>query len=238
MSRDQARSYLFITCFSGEDRQFDGIRKALEIISHKWSLRETLRDAGAGVFTDAVSLINWDSRPENSKVIRKNEKPERVLISGHGLSSEAGVGDNNGRVLRPNDLRLTGGSMLYLLCCFQGKEELLDQWSEGTGLDVSNIRGCEGETETALSTIFFMHLIDNGPDALPQTFSMWYKINNMLRDFFPYIRETYKRKNYDPMKTLKKTLSYIGPLARNPDFLRFIEPVERYSPLLANLESE
>ena len=225
MNRKRVRGYLFITCFSEKDRQFDGIRRAIELL------------------TDSInaSLLIWNSRdslPENSKIIRKNERAEDVLISGHGLSREAGVGDNNGRALKPHDLYLAEGSRLYLLCCFQGKEDLLGQWSEGTGLDVCNIMGCEGETETALSTIFFMHLIEDGLDSLPQNFSMWRKINNMLRDFFPYIRKTYKRQNYDPVKTLKKTLSRIGPLSRDPDFLRFIEPVERYPHLLANLKSE
>jgi hypothetical protein len=202
---------LLIGC--GRDKQFNGILRVMHEVS---------RSPGSHL------LLRW-SRPED---LSRRRVLERVLISGHGSPTEAGFELSTERELRPADLRLPSGAGLYLIGCYQGRNEQRLAWAAGTGLKDSRIRGCTGETESALSTCLLLHLLEDGPDSIDRWFPLWRRCNDAFRPHFPLIREVYSQKAGDPLAALdqlktegildapfRKFEEFLGIIGRRPTYL-------------------
>jgi hypothetical protein len=89
---------------------------------------------------------------------------------------------------------------LYLLACYQGRPEIRDLWAGETGGDV---HGCEGETESALSTLFLLGLLDEGPQSISRWFDRWREANDRLRPHFPEMRRLYRARGKDWIAALE-----------------------------------
>ncbi len=173
--------YLLISCAGPGDGQFRGVAQACGLL--------------AGV--DGVRHLAWGSdqplRPDELRDLRW------VVVSGHGGPGEARVGDGRGLYLYPGQLRLSGGADLYLLACYQGQGPVLREWAAATG---AAAHGCEGETESALSTLFLLALLEDGPGSAERWFARWRDANDLLRPHFPELRRMYRKEGRDFAATL------------------------------------
>jgi hypothetical protein len=136
---------LFITCADGKQKQFRGIRQILRNLAKH----------------PASSLIDWKGGVLD---LDRRRVLVRVLVSGHGHENTAGIELSSKRELRPRDLRLPHNTKLYLMGCFQGREQLLRNWALGTGVAMDRVYGCTEETESALSTCLLLHLLEGLAD--------------------------------------------------------------------------
>jgi hypothetical protein len=172
---------LFIGC--SHDKQFGGILRLLqELNSFPGSHR-----------------LEW---PGELPDLSRRRVLQRVLISGHGSPTEAGFELDSTEELRPSDLRLPGGTSLYLVGCYQGRKRQRRAWADGTGVDTNRVWGCSGETESALSTCLLLHLMEDGPDSIDRWFPLWKRCNRAFRPYFPMIREVYARRKANPLAAL------------------------------------
>jgi hypothetical protein len=204
--------YLIVACSEPSDPQFRGIQEAGDLLGR---LPQALKFPWNG---KALAL-------ERRKVLRW------ILISGHGAEESARLSDGRNNALTPGDLLLPKGCGLYLLGCYQGKEYLKSQWAEATGGDHKRIHGCGGETESALSTLLLLNLLDDGPETIAHWFSRWIEVNDYLRSWFLIMRRTYREKRMDFLSSLKDIEGRVD-LAPVEDF---VSVGKRYPELLSNL---
>ncbi len=202
---------LFIGC--SDDRQFGGILKLLRELD--------------GV--PGSHLLDWRGVPMD---LSRRRVLKRVLISGHGSPTRAGFELGTVLELRPSDLRLPGSAGLYLMGCDQGREQQRLAWAAGTGVEVERVRGCAGETESALSTCLLLHLLEEGAESIDRWFPLWIHSNDAFRPHFPIIREVYTRTGADPIAALAELKAagnlddlfrefdeFLAVITRRPDYL-------------------
>ena len=175
MSIPYGTRYLLITCSDPTDRQFRGIAEACSLLAK----------------TDGVHHLPWDGE---ALVLSRRRTLRWVVISGHGAERTAWISDGHRRRLYPRDLELPPGVDLYLMACHQGHDANRQRWVSETGGDV---HGCEGESESALSTLFLLGLLDHGPEGIRRWFDRWRQANDRLRQHFPQMRSLYRAKGKD-----------------------------------------
>jgi hypothetical protein len=146
---------------------------------------------------DGCGALCWVSWPGGA--MRFPEARE-VILCGHGSEECARLGDGGSRYLLPADLRLERRARLYLLGCYQGRDELRGEWESGTGVGPGNAHGAEGETETLLSTLFLLHLGEG--NGIEELFSQWVQANRLIRPVFAPARERYAQSGGDPLSVL------------------------------------
>ncbi|MCD6120493.1 MAG: hypothetical protein J7K04_01490 [Spirochaetales bacterium] len=209
---------LFITCYSEKDKQFNGISHILNILSSK---KESYR-------------IKWqDSRQEVLNLASLNSL-ENIIISGHGAAERPAVTDNHGFYLTAGNIIVPTRAEVYLLCCFQGRYKILKQWADTLHIPQSRITGCASETETALSTLFFMHLLKYGTDSIHYAFNIWCRMNEYLEPHFKSLRSLYKSTEGDPLKTIKIFTDNFK-FSRREEFKKFIDTAREYPEFLEDL---
>jgi hypothetical protein len=174
---------LYIRC--SDDRQFRGITTLM---------RELSKRPGSYLM----------DQPRGHTDLSRRRVLRRVLVSGHGSPTEAGFELGSADELRPADLRLPGDAGLYLMGCYQSRQKQRLAWSAGSGVRPDRIRGCSGETESALSTCLLLHLLEDGPESIERWFPVWRHCNEAFRPHFPLIREVYARKGADPLAALAR----------------------------------
>jgi hypothetical protein len=207
---------LFITCTDSKDKQFRGIRQILR----------NLAELPASCFIDwSGGVLDLDSR----RVL------VRVLISGHGRENTAGIELSSKRGLRPQDLRLPHNTKLYLMGCFQGREQLRRTWAFETGIALDGVYGCTAESESALTTCLLLHLLEGGIEAIDRWFGPWMRCNDALRPYFPAIRDSYSRQGANPLATLidLKASGFFTEAFR--DFDEFLGVINRHPAYLTDL---
>jgi hypothetical protein len=205
---------LYIGC--GQDIQFKGIHRIL---------RDLQQLPGSHLLDGTGTVTDLSRR----RVLR------RVLISGHGRIHRAGFRLAGGRRLEPSDLLLPRFSNLYLVGCYQGGENQIRDWSSGTGVITGRIRGCSGETESALSTCLLLHLLEDGVESIERWFPVWVRCNDSFRPHFPLIRRTYDRMGADPLAALAflKNEGNLGTLVET--FGEFLGVIQRHPSYLSDL---
>jgi hypothetical protein len=164
--------YLLLTCTDPADRQFRGVASACGLLA---------RTAG-------MHHLAWDGDGEPLDLAPRGSL-QWVAVSGHGAERTARISDGHRRRLLPRDLTLPPGVDLYLLACYQGRPEIRDQWVNETG---GRVHGCDGETESALSTLLLLGLLDDGPESIGRWFGRWREANDRLRPHFPEMRRLYR----------------------------------------------
>ncbi len=227
---------IIISCFSIGDSQFSGIEKSIKL------LNKTIWFSWIKEFTD----------DKFDKVHEPIPKIKNVIITGHGSSEFARVGDNNGNFFSPNSLKkllLKGFSPskkennpppnLYLICCYQGNTSNIEEWSKKTGIEKRNIFAFPEETETALSTLFFLHLLEDINKGLytetseRKWFNLWKRANTYLYPYFDDIRRIYFENGKDPQVTIKK----LGKILFRRELKEFTSLYYRYPQFLEGLGS-
>ena len=193
MSVPHGTRYLLLTCADPADRQFRGVAAACRLLAH----------------TEGVHHLAWDGDGEPLALSRRRTL-HWVVVSGHGAERTARISDGHRRRLLPRDLELPPGVDLYLLACHQGREENRRRWADQTQADV---HGCEGETESALSTLLLLGLLDDGPQSIGRWFPRWRQANDGLRPHFPEMRRLYRAKGKDwpaALEAIRDTVD-LGP---------------------------
>jgi len=204
---------LLLSCSGPEQRQFSGVRRLMAELAADYRRVEFLEWRGGGLD------------------LRRRRRLLRVLVSGHGLREAAGFQDTEGSGgpgLTPGGLRLPGRALLFLLGCHQGGELFRRAWAAGCGIPVEQVRGCGGETESALSTCLLLHLLEDGPESLERWFVEWERCNQALEPLFPAMRAAYAACGGDPLavlaglqgnEALRPFAGFLAAVARHPDYL-------------------
>ena len=184
--------YLLITCADVEDRQFRGVAQACRLLTK----------------ADGVLHLAWEGG-EPLQLARR-QTLRWVAVSGHGAEGDARISDGHDRSLCPHDLPLRPGIDLYLLACYQGQEPIRQKWAAETK---ATVHGCEGETESALSTLFLLALLEHGPEKTPHWFGRWREANDRLRPHFPEMRRLYQEhgKDFAPALEAIAAVVDLGP---------------------------
>ena len=202
---------LLVSCSAGGEKQFSGIRL----------LMKRLAEAGC-------EHAEWLGFP--LEMSRRRELT-RVLVSGHGAETEPafrGPGPDGEPRLRPALLRLPAKATLFLLGCYQGRPDFRRAWAGGCEVGEERVRGCEGETESALSTCLLLHLLEEGPGSLERWFAVWVRCNVSLAPYFPQLRAAYTASGGDPLETwelirempaLQPFTDFLGAAERHPEYL-------------------
>ena len=159
--------------------------------------------------TDGVDHLVWDGE---ALALSRRRTLRWVIVSGHGAERTARIGDGHRRRLLPQDLELPPGVDLYLLACYQGRREIRDRWADETG---GHVHGCGGETESALSTLLLLGLLEDSPDSIRRWFLRWREANDRLRPHFPQMRRLYRAKGKDWTAALRaiRDIVDLGPFA-------------------------
>lgn len=209
---------LFITCYSEEDKQFSGISDILRKLS---SVQGSFR-------------IRWQENSRRAMDLSSLSNIENIIISGHGALKRAAVTDNSGNYFAADSIITPPHAEYYLLCCFQGKKEILKQWADKLNIPMNRIRGCPSETETALSTLFFMHILKYGIEVLPSVFDTWCRMNQYLEPYFNSLRSLYRSTNGNPLKTIKTFTDNVD-FSGFDEFIDFIDIAREYPEFLEGL---
>ena len=154
-----------------------------------------------------------------------------VIVFGHGSEDRARMGDIRSGGIYPESLALPDSAYLLLTGCYQGKAELKENWSKGTGLDSERIMACSGETESALSTLFLLNLLEGGSTEILYWFRRWIAANEYFFPVFQEARKIYKQNQDDFVYTLK----VMSEMVDITPFADFFSPAPKYAGLLENL---
>lgn len=173
---------LVITCFDHRQPQFAGIRRLAAELARR-----------PGLFA-----LDWRG---GSLLLGRRRALATLLVSGHGAAGRARL-NADGVPLTPDCLRLPPRARLYLAACYQGGPAQRRAWAEAAGLETERVRGHEGETDSALSTCLFLHLLAEGPECLGRRFEEWRRANRYLSPHFPRLRRLYAELGGDPLATL------------------------------------
>jgi hypothetical protein len=171
--------YLLITCAAPAEGQFRGVARAARLLSRSAGVCHLVWHGQVSVDLASRRALRW------------------VAVSGHGADDAARVCGGAG-ALRPGDLRLPAGVPLYLLACSQGREPRLAEWAACGAAP----RGCAGETESALSALFVLALVEHGPESAAAWFERWREANDRLRPRFAEMRRLYKAAGSDWVEAL------------------------------------
>ncbi len=205
--------HLLITCAAAGDPQFRGVERACRLL------------AGCG----AAHHIAW--RGDGPLALGRRRALRWVAVSGHGAKGSARISDGlgpGGAALQPRDLRVAKGVDLYLLACHQGTEGPAGEWAARTK---ATVHGCGGETESALSALFLLALLEHGPDSAARWFGRWREANDRLRPDFPRMRRIYR----DESCEFAAALDDIAALFDLGTFADILAVARRYGPLLDGL---
>ena len=93
------------------------------------------------------------------------------------------------------------------------------QWALATGSDPSRVYGCRGETESALSTLFLLNILDDRLERIDYWFQRWIEVNDYLRSWFPQMRITYRENRMNFLSSLQSIARRVD-LAPIEDFVR------------------
>ena len=192
--------YLIVTCSEISDAQFRGIHQAGDLLGRSPLLLKKMWN-GEAIELNRRRVLKW------------------VLVSGHGADEKARLSDGRNNALTPRHLSLPQRCKLYLLGCYQGKEKLRSQWALATGCDPSHVYGCRGETESALSTLFLLNILDDGLDRADYWFQRWIEVNDYLRSWFPQMRNIYRENQMNFLSSLQSIARRVD-LAPIEDFIR------------------
>jgi hypothetical protein len=171
----RATRYLLVTCADHADGQFRGVRQACGLLARERGVLHVAWPA-ARLELGAEPALIW------------------AAVSGHGAPTSARIGDGSGIGLGPQDLFPMPGGDLYLLACHQGVEPIRAAWREATG---AVVHACPGETESALSALFLLALVEHGPGSASHWFDRWLEANERLRPHFPEMRRLYEEQDRD-----------------------------------------
>lgn len=212
---------LIISCFDPGETQFGGIADIAGELARRIPRLHALRWQGKTL-----------NRRGESLNLRRRRTLSAVIVSGHGAEYgarlQAAASD-----FSPGCLLLPPRARLYLLACYQGKAAQLSAWARGTGIALEQVYGHDNETESALSTCLFLHLLSEGPGSLPRRFEQWRDSNNYLRPYFPLLRRLYADCGGDPLCTLRRlgeeidlkpVADFIGVCHSHPGYLRGLTP--------------
>jgi len=205
--------YLLITCADDTDGQFRGVAQASCLLAK----------------ADGVHRLSWErGRPVQFRGGRPPATLRWVAVSGHGAERDARVGSGREHHLYPSDLRLAPRIDLYLLACYQGQETARQKWAAETK---ATVHGCEGETESALSTLFLLALLEHGPESAAHWFARWREANDRLRPHFPVMRRIYEMQGRD----FAGALDAIGAVVDLGAFRDILAVAKRHAPILNGL---
>jgi hypothetical protein len=204
---------LVIRCFDRRESQFTGILNISAELSRRHPGLATLHWQG-GTLHWRGEARGWNS---DHLDLRRRRTLSTVIVSGHGSKSRARI-RAAGTYFTPGCLRLPPRARLYLPACYQGLAVLRRAWARETGIAEEQVHGHDGETESALSTCLFLHLLEESPACLERRFRQWRLCNNYLRPHFPLLRRLYERCGGDPLATLKE-LGETVDLAPIADFV-------------------
>jgi hypothetical protein len=205
---------LYLSC--SDQGQFRGIRTLFDTLGR----------------LPAAHTLDWRGEPLD---LHRRRSLDWALISGHGRPVAAGFQLSPAGDAGPQSLRLPGRARLYLLGCYQGRRPQRLAWAEGTGVGADRVFGCEGETESALSTCLLLHLLEGGPESIERWFAVWSRCNDAFRPHFLRIRNAYARAGADPLAALAelKVSGNLDCLFR--DFEEFLAVIERRPACLTGL---
>jgi hypothetical protein len=170
----------------------------------------------------------WDGAPLHLGGL---ENLSHVVLSGHGSETHARLGDGVSRFLYPRDVGVPRDANLYLLGCFQGREDFAPLWSRDTGVPPERIFGAEGETETLLSTMFLLHLAEEGFADIKGLFEDWVLANRIIRPKFNEARALYAETGGDPLKVL----DFLSGAVDLTPVLPFLEIARKRADVLSGL---
>jgi hypothetical protein len=203
---------LLITTAAPQDRQFAGILKACRELGKKKACCHLVH-RGRRLELSRRRVLSW------------------VVVSGHGAKSAARIGPakdvfrpGSSEWLTPSDLSLPPNCRLLLLSCFQGRERQRASWSAKTGVPFERVLGCEDDTESALSTLFLLHVLADGTDRLLYWFDRWIEINNRYRPHFALARRIYQQNH----GRFLDTLTALRDTVETSCFDDFLKPASRY----------
>ncbi len=200
---------IVISCFSENDPQFSGINRTIKLLDK----------------TREFKRIEWNCLKSYSiypPYLYK--KIDSIIVTGHGSSEYARIGDNRGNFFTPHSLKRflaifsqtpeekTEGSglRLYLICCHQGSKHNIEEWSRRSKIEKRNIFATPDETETALSTLFFLHLLEDvktqvyNKSSTGKWFNLWKNTNIYLAPHFEEMREIYLENAGNPEAVIEK----------------------------------
>ena len=204
--------YLIVTCSHPDDRQFRGIFRVCRLL-HKQKGTHHLPWQGGDLSLAGRKTLKW------------------VAISGHGAEHTArlsdGTGDENSNTLCPGDLAIPCRTHLFLLGCYQGKDAVRKQWSRGTGINPNRLHACGGETESALSTLLLLNVLEHGEDSLYYWFRRGLEANRRFRSHFLSMKALYKKNRGDFMATIDRLSEQLDLVPFN-DFLEAGKKYPRY----------
>jgi hypothetical protein len=169
-----ATRYLIINCYRPDNALFKGLYRVSRMFMKLRYCR----------------CLNYTN--ETTIDLRKRRNLGTVLISGHGGRDGARMTDGADTRLYPWNLLLPPNTRLFLLGCHQGMPARITEWAGGTGVDPANIHGAAGETETALSTLCLLGVLEDGIATLEKWFTRWIEANEYFRPWFALMRETYR----------------------------------------------
>ena len=202
--------YLLITCADATDGQFRGVAQACRLLAEADGVHYPAWEDGERLLLGGRRTLRW------------------VAVSGHGAEGDARVSDGRERYLYPRDLRLAPGIDLYLLACYQGQEAIRQKWAEATK---ATVHGCEGETESVLSTLFPLALLEHGPESAAHWFDRWREANERLRPHFPEMRRLYE----EYAKDFAAALDAIGSVVDLGPFHDIVAVAKCHGPILSGL---
>jgi hypothetical protein len=198
---------LLLTCFDLSRGRYAGMRRVLGELAAGGSFR-------------------WESWTGGGAAAARFPGVREAILCGHGAAECPRLGDGEARFLMPAQLALPRRARLYLLGCYQGRDELRGAWERGTGVAPGNARGADGETETLLSTLFLLHLTEGGgTEAL---FAQWAMANSLIRPLFEPARELYAHSGGDPLRVLSwleetvdlsPVCAFLALARRKPEYL-------------------
>ncbi len=177
--------YLMVTCFDRANRQFRGVHEAARLLHQK----------------QGVHHHHWSGRKLG---LGRRRTLVWTVVSGHGADGEARISAGSGTQLEPADLALPPESQMFLLGCYQGRESLRTRWAQATGITPEQVHGCSGETDSLLSAVFLLNLVEHGLDRTRHWFRRWAEANHYFRTWFPVARRTYEEQGADFIATLTR----------------------------------
>ena len=212
---------LIISCFDAREAQFGGITDIVGELVRRIPGLTALQWRGEAL----------DRRGESLN-LRRRRTLSTVIVSGHGAENRARI-QAAASDFSPGCLRLPPRAKLYLLACYQGKAAQRSAWARGTGIALEQVYAHDEETESALSTCLFLHLLAEGPGSLPHRFEQWRDSNSYLRPHFPLLRRLYADCGGDPLLTLRRlgeeidlkpVADFIGVCHSQPGYLYGLTP--------------
>jgi hypothetical protein len=203
---------LFITCSDPGDPQFRGVFELGDLLEKKHICHH----------------FHWNNQNQD---LSHRRVLEWVIISGHGPVKHAYMSDGHSKRLYPSDNALPEESHLFLMGCNQGQPSNIKKWAAQTGVEEEHIYGSEGESETVLSSLFLLHLLECSFQEISHWVVRWQAANIYFRPWFSTMRKIYKSKGKDFIGTLTEVEKYVDV----SPFMDFIGVGLKYASFLSQL---